>query len=51
MSLWAPQDAFFIKLLLSRLGSIADPSNRKEETQKLSQNDEAEEYVPNKTTR
>lgn len=48
MSFGAPQDAVLIKPLVSRPQGTVDPSNTKEETQDLRQDEEAEEYVPNK---
>lgn len=49
MNFRAPQDAFIIKALLARPGGIVDLSNTKKETKKHRQNEEVEEYVPNKS--
>ena len=46
----ALQDLFFIKLLLSRVGDITDFPNTWKWTQKVRQNEETEEYVPNERT-
>lgn len=51
LSFLAPEDTFFIKPLLSRLGGTADLFSTKGETQKLRQNEEAEECVLNKRNR
>ena len=44
------QDNFFIKLLLSRAGGIADFPNMQKETRRDRPNEETEEYIPNERT-
>ena len=41
------QDLFFIKPLLSRTGDVANFPNTEKQTQRVSQNEEIEEYVQN----
>jgi len=43
----APQDLFFIRPLLSRSVDKADFRNTKKQTQRVKQNEDTEEYVPN----
>jgi len=44
------QDLFFTKPLLSREGDIAEFPNTEKQTQRGTQNEDREEYVPNERT-
>ena len=44
------QKLFFIKPLLSRTGDVSDFPNTQKQTERVRQNEETEEYVPNERT-
>lgn len=48
---WAPEDTFYVRLLLSRPGDVVHPPNSQKQTQRVRQNEEKEEYVSNERIR
>ena len=44
------KDLFFIRLLLSRTGNVAEFPDTQKQTQRVRQNEETEEYVANERT-
>ena len=46
----ALEDLFFVRPLLSRAGDVADFPNTQKQTQRVMQNEETEQDVPNERT-